>query len=83
MIQELYTLEKSPYKRIIEIMNHYNIDIPSLEIILKIEKLNIFENKNPKRFTAKIRDELEKFVTAQASQYAGEGDDAGGSSSTI
>ncbi len=83
VIQELYTLEKSPYKRIIEIMNHYNIDIPSLEIILKIEKLNIFENKNPKRFTAKIRDELEKFVTAQASQYAGEGDDAGGSSSTI
>ncbi len=68
--QEPYTLEKSPYKRIIEIMNHYNIDIPSLEIILKIEKLNIFENKNPKRFTAKIRDELEKFVTAQASQYA-------------
>ena len=68
--KELYTLDKSPYKRIIEIMNHYNIDIPSLEIILKIEKLNIFENKNPKRFTAKIRDELEKFVTAQASQYA-------------
>jgi hypothetical protein len=83
VIQELYTLEKSPYKRIIEIMNHYNIDIPSLEIILKIEKLNIFENKNPKRFTAKIRDELEKFVTAQASQYVGEGDDAGGSSSMI
>jgi ATPase family associated with various cellular activities (AAA) len=68
--QEPYTLAKSPYKRIIEIMNHYNMDIPSLEIILKIEKLNIFENKNPKRFTAKIRDELEKFVTAQASQYA-------------
>ena len=67
--KEPYTLDKSPYKRIIEIMNHYNIDIPSLEIILKIEKLNIFENKNPKRFTAKIRDELEKFVTAQASQY--------------
>jgi hypothetical protein len=59
-------VDKSEYKKMIKIMNKYNIDIKSLECILKIEKLNLFENKNPKRLTSKIKDELEYFVTAQS-----------------
>ncbi len=60
-----YDLENSIYKDIIYIMNKYNIDIKSLENILKIEKLNLFENKNPKRLTLKIKEELEFYCTAQ------------------
>ncbi len=50
----------------IQIMNKYNIDMKSLEMILKIEKLNIFENKNPKRLSSRVKEELEYFVTAQS-----------------
>lgn len=60
-----YDLENFIYKNIINIMNKYNIDIKSLENILKIEKLNLFENKNPKRLTLKIKEELEFYCTAQ------------------
>lgn len=60
-----YDLENSIYKNIIYIMNKYNIDIKSLENILKIEKLNLFENKNPKRLTLKMKEELEFYSTAQ------------------
>ncbi len=60
-----YDLEESPYKSIINIMNKYNIDVKSLENILKIEKLNIFENKNPKRLNLKVKEELEHFCIAQ------------------
>ena len=59
-------MEDSNYKEIIEIMNKYNIDVKSLETILKVEKMNLFENKNPKRFTMKMKEELEYFVTAQS-----------------
>ncbi len=59
-------LNNSEYKKIIQIMNKYNIDVKSLESILKIEKLNLFENKNPKRLTSKTKEELEYFVTAQS-----------------
>ena len=59
-----HTLERSEYRAMIQLMNEFHIDISSLETILKIEKLNLFENKNPKRFTARIRDELSMFVTA-------------------
>lgn len=60
-----YDLENSVYKNMIYIMNKYNIDIKSLENILKIEKLNLFENKNPKRLTLKMKEELEFYSTAQ------------------
>ncbi len=60
-----YDLENSEYKHIIYIMNKYNIDIKSLENILKIEKLNLFENKNPKRLTLKMKEEIEFYSTAQ------------------
>lgn len=59
-------INKSPYKKLIEVMNKYNIDIKSLETILKIEKLNLFENKNPKRMTMRMKEELENFVIAQS-----------------
>lgn len=58
--------ELSLYKKMIQIMNKYNIDMKSLEMILKIEKLNIFENKNPKRLSSRVKEELEYFVTAQS-----------------
>ncbi len=60
-----YDLDNSIYKEIIYIMNKYNIDIKSLENILKIEKLNLFENKNPKRLTLKMKEELEFYSIAQ------------------
>ncbi len=60
-----YDLENCIYKHMINIMNKYNIDMKSLENILKIEKLNLFENKNPKRLTLKIKEELEFYSTAQ------------------
>lgn len=62
---KIYDLDNCIYKEIINIMNKYNIDIKSLENILKIEKLNLFENKNPKRLTLKIKEELEFYSTAQ------------------
>ncbi len=60
-----YDLENCVYKHIIHIMNKYNIDMKSLENILKIEKLNLFENKNPKRLTLKMKEEIEFYSTAQ------------------
>ncbi len=62
---KIYDLDNSIYKELIHIMNKYNIDIKSLENILKIEKLNLFENKNPKRLTLKMKEELEFYSTAQ------------------
>ncbi len=60
-----YDLDNCEYKELINIMNKYNIDTKSLENILKIEKLNLFENKNPKRLTLKIKEELDFYSTAQ------------------
>ncbi len=61
--------EKSEYKKIIDIMNKYNIDLKSLETILKIEKLNLFENKNPKRMSDRMKEELRNFITAQSLSF--------------
>ena len=58
-------LQKSNYKHLIYIINKYNIDIKSLENILKIEKLNLFSNKNPKRLNLRIKEELEFYCTSQ------------------
>jgi hypothetical protein len=60
-----YDFDNCEYKELINIMNKYNIDTKSLENILKIEKLNLFENKNPKRLTLKIKEELDFYSTAQ------------------
>ncbi len=59
-------IEDSSYQKIISIMNQYNIDMKSLETILKIEKMNLFVNKNPKRLTSRVKEEVEMFVTAQS-----------------
>jgi energy-coupling factor transporter ATP-binding protein EcfA2 len=59
-------IEDSSYQKIISIMNQYNIDMKSLETILKIEKMNLFVNKNPKRLTSRVKEEIEMFVTAQS-----------------
>lgn len=68
-------LKKSNYKYLIYIINKYNIDIKSLENILKIEKLNLFSNKNPKRLNLRIKEELEFYSTAQCMNVDDENND--------
>jgi DNA polymerase III delta prime subunit len=43
-------------------MNKYGIDIDGLENILKIEKLNLINEKRKKKFTLKIKKEISNFL---------------------
>jgi adenylate kinase family enzyme len=54
-----------PYNssELIQFMNKYNINIDSLENILKIEKLNLINEKRKKKFTLKIKKEISNYLT--------------------
>ena len=43
-------------------MNKYNISVENLENILKIEKLNMSDDKKKKKMTLRIKKELSKFL---------------------
>ena len=47
---------------LITFMNKYSINIDSLENILKIEKLNLINEKRKKKFTLKIKKEISNFL---------------------
>ena len=47
---------------LITFMNKYNMNIDSLENILKIEKLNKFNEKRKKKFTLKIKKEITNYL---------------------
>ena len=47
---------------LITFMNKYNINIDGLENLLKIEKLNQINEKKKKKFTLKIKKEINKFL---------------------
>ena len=48
---------------LIKFMNKYSINIDGLENILKIEKLNLINEKRKKKFTLKIKKEISNFLT--------------------
>lgn len=47
---------------LVKFMNKYNINIDGLENLLKIEKLNQFNEKRKKKFTLKIKKEISNFL---------------------
>ena len=51
--------------QLIKFMNKYNINIDGLENLLKIEKLNQINEKKKKKFTLKIKKEINNFLTTQ------------------
>jgi hypothetical protein len=55
--------EKSEYKKIIDIMNKYNIDLKSLETILKIEKLTARKRSDI------IREAMYRFIKAEYPEF--------------
>jgi cobalamin biosynthesis protein CobT len=48
-------------------MNRYNISIDGLENILKLEKLNKYNEKKKKKFTAKIKKDICNYLTTDPS----------------
>jgi Holliday junction resolvasome RuvABC ATP-dependent DNA helicase subunit len=53
---------------LIKFMNRYNMNINSLENILKIEKLNQINEKRKKKFTLKIKKEISNFLLVKDSE---------------
>ena len=56
---------KNDNSELILFMNKYNIDIDGLENLLKIEKLNQINEKKKKKFTLKIKKEINCFLLNQ------------------
>jgi DNA polymerase III delta prime subunit len=48
---------------LINFMNKYSISIDGLENVLKIEKLNLTNEKRKKKFTLKLKKEISKYLT--------------------
>ena len=48
--------------QLVTFMNKYNISVENLENILKIEKLNMSDDKKKKKMTLRIKKELSKFL---------------------
>lgn len=48
--------------KLIRYMNNYNINISGLENILKIDKLNLINEKRKKKFTTKIKKDITSFL---------------------
>lgn len=60
----LGTKKNVPYNssELVQFMNKYNININNLENILKIEKLNVINEKRKKKFTLKIKKDISTYL---------------------
>jgi hypothetical protein len=58
-IKKIYTNNSE----LISFMNKYCVSIDGLENILKIEKLNLNNEKRKKKFTLKLKKEISKYLT--------------------
>jgi len=65
IIQPNKKILKNDNSELILFMNKYNIDINGLENLLKIEKLNQINEKRKKKFTLKIKKEINCYLVNQ------------------
>jgi hypothetical protein len=65
IIQPIKKILKNDNSELILFMNKYNIDIDGLENLLKIEKLNQINEKRKKKFTLKIKKEINCYLINQ------------------